>query len=187
MVSRNFLPSRAAQEESYLQSLYDKGFLFFALESYHWFKDLDLRDMAPKLFCAMKSPMKVMKAPKAKAKADAKAKAKAKAKVKAEPPTTPAKSQEGSESTEVSKHDQQLFNTFLARSEDPKAESLRALYQGMARNDPKKKELVAQWKLDKSLSWHVHHEEVHSSGKSQEQTQTVGWMTRCKFLFGALY
>ena len=28
MVSRNFLPSRAAQEESYLQSLYDKGFLF---------------------------------------------------------------------------------------------------------------------------------------------------------------
>ena len=50
--------------------------------------------MAPKLFLAMKSPMKVMKAPKAKAKAkaDAKAKAKAKAKVKAEPPTTPAKS-----------------------------------------------------------------------------------------------
>ena len=145
--------------------------------------------MAPKLFLAMKSPMKVMKAPKAKAKAkaDAKAKAKAKAKVKAEPPVTPAKSQEGSESTEVSKHDQQVFHTFLARSDDPRAESLRALYQGMARNDPKKKELVAQWKLDKSLSWHVHHEEVHSSGKSQEQTQTVGWMTRCRFLFGALY
>ena len=123
--------------------------------------------MAPKSFLAMKSPMKVMKAPKAKAKADAKAKAKAKAK--------------------VSKHDQQVFNTFLARSDDPRAESPRVLYQGMARNDPKKKELVAQWKLDKSLSWHVHHEEVHSSGKSQEQTQTVGWMTRCKFLFGALY
>ena len=142
--------------------------------------------MAPKLFCAMKSPMKVMKAPKAKAKAkaDAKAKAKAKAKVKDEPPATPAKSQEGSESTEVSKHDQQLFNTFLARSDDPKAGSLRALYQGMARNDPRKKELVAAWKLDKTLSWHVHHEEIHSTGKSQEQTQTVGWMTRCKFLFG---
>ena len=142
--------------------------------------------MAPKLFCAMKSPMKVMKAPKAKAKAkaDGKAKAKAKAKVKDEPPATPAKSQEGSESTEVSKHDQQVFNTFLARSDDPKAGSLRALYQGMARNDPRKKELVAAWKLDKTLSWHVHHEEVHSTGKSQEQTQTVGWMTRCKFLFG---
>ena len=133
--------------------------------------------MAPKLFLAMKSPMKVMKAPKAKAKA----------KVKAEPPVTPAKSQEGSESTEVSKADQQLFNTFLARSDDPRAGSLRALYQGMARNDPKKKELVAGWKLDKTLSWHVHHEEVHSTGKSQEQTQTVGWMTRCKFLFGIVY
>ena len=36
--------------------------------------------MAPKLLLAMKSPMKVMKAPKAKAKADAKAKAKADAK-----------------------------------------------------------------------------------------------------------
>ena len=58
--------------------------------------------MAPKLFLAMKSPMKVMKAPKAKAKAKADAKAKAKAKVKAEPPATPAKSQEGSESTEFS-------------------------------------------------------------------------------------
>ena len=146
--------------------------------------------MAPKLFLAMKSPMKVMKAPKAKAKAkaDAKAKAKAKAKVKAEPPATPAKSQEGSESTEVSKHDQQLFNTFLARSDDPKAESLRALYQGMARKWSKEERAcLPNGKLDKSLSWHVHHEEVHSSGKSQEQTQTVGWMTRCKFLFGALY
>ena len=48
----------------------------------------------------------------------------------------------------------------------------------MARNDPKKRELVSQWKLDKTLSWHVHHEEVHSTGKSQEQSQTVGWMTR---------
>ena len=55
------------------------------------------------------------------------------------------------------RHDQQLFNTFLSRSDDPRAESLKAIYHGMARNDPKKKELVAQWKLDKTLSWHVHH------------------------------
>ena len=54
----------------------------------------------------------------------------------------------------------------------------------MARNDPKKKELVSQWKLDKTLSWHVHHEEAHSTGKSQEQSQTVGWMTRWIF-FGS--
>ena len=72
-------------------------------ESNRWFKDLDLfsswctfGDMAPKLNFAMKSPTKVMKAPKAKCKAKAKAKAdpkpkpdpKAKAKVKNEPPKT---------------------------------------------------------------------------------------------------
>jgi len=100
------------------------------------------------------------------------------------PRQRPRLTPKGSEALEVSRRDQHVFNTFLSRSDDPKAESLRALYQGMARNDPRKKELVAAWKLDKTLSWHVHHEEIHSTGKSQEQTQTVGWMTRCKFLFG---
>ena len=167
-------------------------YVFF--ESNHWFKDLDLfsswctfGDMAPKLNFAMKSPMKVMKAPKAKCKAKAKAKAdpkpkadaKAKAKVKAEPPKSP--DQKNAEITDVeARQDQQLFNT---RSDDRRAEPLRAIYHGMARMDPKKKELVAQWKLDKTLSWHVHHEEIHTSGKSQEQTQTVGWMTRWKYSF----
>ena len=140
-------------------------------ESNHWFKDLDLfsswctfGDMAPKLNFAMKSPMKVMKAPKAKCKAKAKAKAdpkpkadaKAKAKVKAEPPESPEQKTPDITDVEVSRQDQQLLNTFLSRSDDPRAESLRALYHGMARMDPKKKELVAQWKLDKTLSWHVH-------------------------------
>ena len=61
--------------------------IFF--ESNHWFKDLDLfsswctlGDMAPKLNFAMKSPMKVMKAPKAKCKAKADPKQKADAKAK---------------------------------------------------------------------------------------------------------
>jgi len=147
--------------------------------------------MTPKLNFAMKSPMKVMKTPKAKCKAKAKAKAdpkpkadpKAKAKVKNEPPKSPDQKTPEIPDVEISRHDQQLFNTFLSRSDDPRAESLRAIYHGMARMDPKKKELVAQWKLDKTLSWHVHHEEIHTSGKSQEQTQTVGWMTRWKFLF----
>ena len=129
-----------------------------------------LGDMAPK--CKAK----------AKAKADPKPKAdaKAKAKVKDEPPKSPDQKTPEITDVEVSRHDQQLFNTFLSRSDDPRAESLKAIYNGMA---PKKKELVAQWKLDKTLSWHVHHEEIHTSGKSQEQTQTVGWMTRWKFLF----
>ena len=151
-------------------------------DSNHWFKDLDLfsswctlGDMAPKLNFAMKSP------PKAKCKA--KADAKARAKVKAEPPKSPDQKAPEITDVEVSRHDQQLFNTFFSRSDDPRAESLKAIYNGMARNDPKKKELVAQWKLDKTLSWHVHYEEIHTSGKSQEQTQTVGWMTRWKFLF----
>ena len=143
--------------------------------------------MAPKLNFAMKSPMKVMKAPKAKCKAKAKAKAdpkpkadaKEKAKVKDEPPKSPEQKTPEITDVEISRHD----HTFLSRSDDPRAESLKAIYNGMARNDPKKKELVAQWKLDKTLSWHVHHEEIHTSGKSQEQTQTVGWMTRWKFLF----
>ena len=102
--------------------------------------------------------------------------------IKTEPAKTPEKKNpEESADCEISRLEQQHFNTFLTRSDDPKAESLRVLYQGMARNDPKKKELVSQWKLDKTLSWHVHHEEVHSSGKSQEQSQTVGWMTRLVF------
>ena len=147
-----------------------------------------LSAMAPKMQFAMKSPKSVMKgAVKAKAKGKAKATPKAttpksdpEKKVKREPTKTPEKKPSPSEENteEVSRQDQQHFSTFLARSDDPRAESLRVLYQGMARNDPKKRELVSQWKLDKTLSWHVHHEEVHSTGKSQEQSQTVGWMTR---------
>ena len=112
-------------------------YVFF--ESNHWFKDLDLfsswctfGDMAPKLNFAMKSPMKVVKAPKAKCKTKAKAKAdpkpkadaKAKAKVKAEPPKSPDQKTPQNTDVEVSRHDQQLFNTFLSRSDDPRAESL---------------------------------------------------------------
>ena len=147
-----------------------------------------LSAMAPKMQFAMKSPKSVMKgAVKAKAKGNAKATPKAKSdpekKVKKEPAKTPEKkAPEENTEEEVSRLDQQHFNTFLTRSDDPRAESLRVIYQGMARNDPKKKGLVSQWKLDKTLSWHVHHEEVHSSGKSQEQGQTVGWMTRWIFL-----
>ena len=148
-----------------------------------------LSAMAPKkVQFAMKSPKGVMKgAAQAKAKGKAKATPQKKSdpekKIKTEPAKTPEKKNpEESADGEISRLDQQHFNTFLTRSDDPKAESLRALYQGMARNDPKKEELVSQWKLDKTLSWHVHHEEVHSSGKSQEQSQTVGWMTRWIFL-----
>ena len=146
-----------------------------------------LSAMAYKMQLAMKCPKSVMKgAVKAKAKGKAKATPKAtpksdpEKKVKREPTKTPEKKPSPSEENteEVSRQDQQHFSTFLARSDDPRAESLRVLYQGMARNDPKKRELVSQWKLDKTLSWHVHHEEVHSTGKSQEQSQTVGWMTR---------
>jgi len=98
----------------------------------------------------MKSPMKVMKAPKAKCKAKAKAKAepkpkadaKEKAKVKDEPPKSPEQKTPEITDVEISRHDQQVFNTFLSRSDDPRAESLKAIYHGMARNDPKKKELV---------------------------------------------
>ena len=144
-----------------------------------------LSAMAPKMQFAMKSPKSVMKgAVKAKAKGKAKATPKAtpksdpEKKVKREPTKTPEKKPSEENAEEISRQDQQHFSTFLARSDDPRAESLRVLYQGMARNDPKKRELVSQWKLDKTLSWHVHHEEVHSTGKSQEQSQTVGWMTR---------
>ena len=49
------------------------------------------------------------------------------------------------EIVEISRLDQQLFNTFLSRSDDPRAESLKAIYHGMARNDPKKKELALLW------------------------------------------
>ena len=61
-VFTTFLPSRAVQEESDLPSLYNRWFML-GVESYQWFKDLDLfsrrctfRDMAPKLTFAMKSP-----------------------------------------------------------------------------------------------------------------------------------
>ena len=146
-----------------------------------------LAAMAHKLNFVMKSPKQVMKSSVAKAKAKGKAKAKAspkkktgdERKIKKESAKTPEKkTPETTEVAEVSRLNQQHFNTFLTGSDDPRAESIRAIYHGMAGNDPKKKELAAQWKLDKSLSCHVHHEEVHSSGKSQEQSQTVGWMQR---------
>ena len=135
---------------------------------------------------AKSSPKKMAKS-KAKAKAKGKAKAKANpkeksapTKVKKELPKTPEKTPP----CEVSRSDQQMFNTFPARSDDPRAESLNAIYHGMAGNDPKKNGLVSQWKLDKTLSWHVHHEEVHSSGKQAEQGQTIGWIPRWFFTFG---
>ena len=144
-----------------------------------------LSAMAPKMQFAMKPPKSVMKgAVKAKAKGKtpkATPKSDPEKKVKREPAKTPEKKAPEENTEEVSRMDQQHFNTFLTRSDDPRAESLRVIYQGMARNDPKKRELVSQWKLDKTLSWHVHHEEVHSTGKSQEQSQTVGWMTRWIF------
>ena len=135
---------------------------------------------------AKSSPKKMAKS-KAKAKAKGKAKAKANpkeksapTKVKKELPKTPEKTPP----CEVSRSDQQMFNTFPARSDDPRAESLNAIYHGMAGNDRKKNGLVSQWKLDKTLSWHVHHEEVHSSGKQAEQGQTIGWLPRWFFTFG---
>ena len=90
---------------------------------------------------------------KAKAQAEPKAKAlasKAKAKVKSEP-QSPAPSQATESTSDVSRTDMAMFKTWLGRnSSDPKAMDLQNQYESMQRNDPRKKELVKQWKLDKT-------------------------------------
>ena len=101
--------------------------------------------MAPKKI-AMKAPSnaKLAKAPKAKSKGKAKAAPKASPQIKAEPvsPTKNDEAQDQVSEVDVSQRDQQNFKTFLQRSSDPQAKSLKELYEGMARNDPKKKELI---------------------------------------------
>ena len=97
-----------------------------------------LSAMAPKMAFVMKSPKSVMKgAAKAKAKGKAKATAPKKSdpekKVKKEPAKTPEKkAPEESTDVEVSRLD-----------DDPKAESLRALYRGWQGMIPRRKSLLA--------------------------------------------
>ena len=134
--------------------------------------------MATNQIFAKSSPKKM-----AKSKAKAKAKGKAKAKANPKEKSAPTKVKKELPKTPEKTPHQQMFNTFPARSDDPRAESLNAIYHGMAGNDPKKNGLVSQWKLDKTLSWHVHHE-VHSSGKQAEQGQTIGWIPSWFFTFG---
>lgn len=93
------------------------------------------------------------KAVASKAQAEPKAKAlasKAKAKVKSEP-QSPAPSQATESTSDVSRTDMAMFKTWLGRNfSDPKAMDLQNQYESMQRNDPRKKELVKQWKLDKT-------------------------------------
>ena len=139
--------------------------------------------MAPKKSMkAAASPMKFVKGKgkaTAKAKQGAKTKPKAKAvAVKQEPPSPSKLDQTGTEAL-VTQRDQQLFNTFLNRNpDDPKVQSCRHQYQALARNDGKKKELISQWKLDRSLSWHVVQEDSHQTGKTQELAGAIGWVTK---------
>lgn len=140
--------------------------------------------MAPKnKLKAMKaaaSPKQVLKpAAKGKAKAGAKGKAKAKAIAVKQEPFSPSKLDDAGAEALVSRHDQQLFSTFLSRNaDDPKVASLKAQYQSLARNDSKKRELIANWKLDKSLSWHVVQEDTHQTGRAQELNGAMGWVTK---------
>lgn len=139
--------------------------------------------MAPK---SVKRTMKVVPSPKkAKGKAKAKAAPKSSGKLQAkavpvkQEPTSPNKLDETGAEALVSRHDQQLFNTFLNRNaDDPKVASLKAQYQSLARNDGKKRELIQQWKLDRTLSWHVVQEDTHQTGKTQELAGAMGWVTK---------
>ena len=141
-----------------------------------------LSAMAPKMQFAMKSPKSVMKgAVKAKAKGKAKATPKAtpksdpEKKVKREPTKTPEKKpSEENTVAWISNISVPSLQGLMIQGLNHSGSFTRE-WQGMI---PRRESLLAKWKLDKTLSWHVHHEEVHSTGKSQEQSQTVGWMTR---------
>ena len=143
--------------------------------------DQSLKAMAPKK--AMKAPASPKKVFKGKATAKGKAGAKCKAKAKTfavkQEPASPSQVNQTGDVALVTQKDQQLFNTFLNRNaDDPKVQSLRHQYQSLARNDGKKRELISQWKLDRSLSWHVVQEDNHQTGRTQELSGSVGWVTK---------
>lgn len=134
---------------------------------------------AKKAMKAETSPKKVKGKAKAKAAPKSAGKPRAKAVAVKQEPTSPSKLDQSGAEALVSRHDQQTFNTFLNRNaDDPKVASLKAQYQSLARNDAKKRELIQQWKLDRSLSWHVVQEDTHQVGKTQELAGQMGWVTK---------
>lgn len=124
-----------------------------------------------------------------KAKSKAKSKGKAAAKPAATKPVIPKKkikqeavspkSKRAEDSDiEVTPKDQSMFKTWIVRNQSDKSAQLLQEYESYQRNDPRKKELIAKWKLDKTLQWVTTYEEGHQEGKKMSNKMQIGWATR---------
>ena len=109
-------------------------------------------------------------------------------------PPPPSKKKKSSDdppddSDKISRDDQKLFGTVMAKNDKAGVLSVdqaqaRSKYKSMGRFDQDKKELIAQWKLDKSCKWIHHFTKVQEKSSVVENDIISGWGTRSAiFLF----
>jgi hypothetical protein len=90
---------------------------------------------------------------------------------------------------DVDKKAQSNFVTQMAAGQQkgtltPDQQDAWSKYRSMGRFDVDKKELIAQWKVDKSCKW-IQHFSKSSEKETSVASETIsGWGTRCDFYFG---
>ena len=84
---------------------------------------------------------------------------------------------------DIDKKDQSNFSTQMAKAQKegkltPDQESVWSKYKAMGRFDQDKKELIAQWKNDKSCKWVDTFKRIQMKSSSVERDKISGWGAR---------
>ena len=99
------------------------------------------------------------------------------------PPTDAADKKRKSADVDVTKNDQANFSTQMNAAANkgtlnPDQLAMWTKYKKMGRYDEDKKELIAQWKLDKSCKWIQHFRKSQEKSSTVENDSLSGWGTR---------